>query len=110
MRLCVVDYAQSQFRQYSRLIKDIKPDKKAYKDSMDTWGEDQSADSLVYGQHSKVTNAGVDRMVADLHKQYVFPSTHFCLDRLVIYLLFGSCDEHFGFLSLLSCLVLLSQD
>lgn len=33
--------------------------------------EDVDANSITYGQHGKVTEAGIERMVKDLQEQYV---------------------------------------
>ncbi len=43
-----------------------------YRESQQQWGDDEaSAHTVAYGQHDKVSEAGVDRMVADLQKRYV---------------------------------------
>lgn len=64
------DYQTAQFRQYSRLTKELKPDAEEYGKSMKVWEEQgMGADSLGYGQHDKVSRAGLERLVADLEKQ-----------------------------------------
>eukprot|EP00041_Stephanoeca_diplocostata_P004114 m.40918 g.40918 ORF g.40918 m.40918 type:complete len:219 (+) comp14881_c0_seq3:385-1041(+) len=63
-------YAAAQYRQYTRLTKQLKPDMRAYEKSKQEWGEDDvSADTLAYGQHDAVSKQGLDRMVEDLDKQ-----------------------------------------
>ncbi|XP_032234825.2 pre-mRNA-splicing factor syf2 isoform X2 [Nematostella vectensis] len=65
------DFAQAQQRQYSRLTKQLKPDMSEYKKQKDELGEafTPSVDNLSYGGEGKVSEAGIDRMVADLEKQ-----------------------------------------
>ena len=68
---CAVDYAQAQQRKYNRLIKDIKPNMEEYTASTQAWGDDFGAHSLAQGEIPQATRQGIDRMVADLQKQYV---------------------------------------
>jgi beta-galactosidase GanA len=69
-----VDYQQASFRKYQRLTKSIQPHMDEYKKSVEAWGEDFGAHSLTQGQISEVTQAGVERMAADLEQQYVYVS------------------------------------
>ncbi|XP_046849570.1 pre-mRNA-splicing factor SYF2-like isoform X2 [Xenia sp. Carnegie-2017] len=65
------DFAAAQERQYSRLVKQMKPDLTAYQEQKEKLGERMypSANNIAYGGDGKVSKEGVDRMVADLEKQ-----------------------------------------
>lgn len=64
------DFAAAQFRQYQRLVKQIKPDMEQYVKQRDDTGEEfyATANSLLHGTHVP-TKEGVDRLVADVDKQ-----------------------------------------
>ncbi|XP_072357207.1 pre-mRNA-splicing factor syf2 isoform X1 [Scyliorhinus torazame] len=64
------DFAAAQFRQYQRLVKQIKPDMEEYQKQKDDAGEEfyATANSLMHGNHVP-SKAGVDRLVADVEKQ-----------------------------------------
>ncbi|XP_069751724.1 pre-mRNA-splicing factor syf2 isoform X2 [Narcine bancroftii] len=64
------DFAAAQFRQYQRLVKQIKPDMEQYKKQKNDTGEEfyATANSLLHGTHVP-TKEGVDRLVADVDKQ-----------------------------------------
>ncbi|CAB3980877.1 Pre-mRNA-splicing factor syf2 [Paramuricea clavata] len=65
------DYAAAQQRQYSRLVKQMKPDLAEYQEQKEKLGEQMypTANNISYGGEGKVSKEGVDRMVADLEKQ-----------------------------------------
>nr|CAG4641232.1 EOG090X0ECA [Eulimnadia texana] len=64
------DYEQATIRQYTRLVKDIKPDMNEYEKEKETLGEAFYAEknTIVHGLH-KDTPEAIDRMVKDLNKQ-----------------------------------------
>ncbi|XP_028411281.1 pre-mRNA-splicing factor SYF2-like [Dendronephthya gigantea] len=65
------DYAAAQERQYSRLVKQMKPDLAEYEAKKEQLGDQMypTANNISYGGDGKVSKEGVDRMVADLEKQ-----------------------------------------
>lgn len=64
------DFEQATIRQYSRLVKDIKPNMAEYEKAKEELGDAFYAgrNTIVHGLH-KDTPEAVDRMVQDLHKQ-----------------------------------------
>lgn len=93
----MADYQQAQFRQYQRLTKGIKPDIEAYKQSVEKWGDDFTANSLAYGEHGAVSREGLDRMVEDLKQQCVVNIWRLCTASVFIV----------DLLSMPSCLLIL---
>ena len=67
-----IGFAEAQFRQYERLTRQMEPDLEAYERQKQEMGEDffPGVNTLLHGT-SKVSQAGVDRMAADLEKQWV---------------------------------------
>lgn len=65
------DFAAAQKRQYSRLVKQMKPDLEEYQEQKEKLGDQMfpSANNISYGGEGKVSKTGVNRMVADLEKQ-----------------------------------------
>ncbi len=63
-------FAEAQFRQYERLTRQMEPDLASYERQKQEMGEDffPGVNTLLHGT-SKVSQAGVDRMAADLKKQ-----------------------------------------
>ncbi|BES98820.1 pre-mRNA-splicing factor [Nesidiocoris tenuis] len=64
------DYEQATFRQYTRLVKNIKPDQQAYQEQRKKLGDAfyGGPNTILHGLH-KDTKEGIDRMVEDLEKQ-----------------------------------------
>nr|CAG4651357.1 EOG090X0ECA [Simocephalus serrulatus] len=64
------DFEQATFRQYSRLVQDIKPNMEEYEKAKANLGEAFYAEknTIVHGLHKDSPEA-VNRMVEDLHKQ-----------------------------------------
>ncbi|XP_042194798.1 pre-mRNA-splicing factor syf2 [Callorhinchus milii] len=64
------DFAAAQFRQYQRLVKQIKPDMENYEQQKEDVGEEfyPTSNSLLHGSHVP-SKAGVDRVVADVERQ-----------------------------------------
>ena len=64
-------FAEAQFRQYERLTRQMEPDLESYEKQKQEMGEDffPGVNTLLHGTSSKVSQAGVERMVADLEKQ-----------------------------------------
>uniref|UniRef100_A0A0A9YLK1 Pre-mRNA-splicing factor SYF2 n=1 Tax=Lygus hesperus TaxID=30085 RepID=A0A0A9YLK1_LYGHE len=64
------DYEQATVRQYNRLVKNIKPDMRAYQDQRDNLGDAfyGTPNTILHGLH-KDSKEGIDRMVTDLEKQ-----------------------------------------
>lgn len=71
MIVSIPDFAQAQQRQYERLTKQMEPDLEAYERQKQEMGEDfyPGVNTLLHGSSSKVSQAGIDRMVEDLEKQ-----------------------------------------
>lgn len=67
------DYEQATIRQYNRLVKSIKPDMEKYDHQREKLGDAfyNEKNSILHGQF-KDSKEGIDRMVEDLEKQYVF--------------------------------------
>jgi len=65
------DFATAQFRKYEGLAKQMKPDLEAYQHSKEKLGDAAfpGAHNLLYGCNDKVSERGMDKMVADLEKQ-----------------------------------------
>lgn len=65
------DFASAQFRKYETLTKQMKPDLEQYEQSKEKLGSQAfpGAHNLLYGCNDKVSERGMDRMVADLEKQ-----------------------------------------
>lgn len=65
------DYATAQFRKYETLTKQMKPDIEEYEEIKAKHGESAfpGAHNLMYGSNNKVSEKGIDRMVADIEKQ-----------------------------------------
>ena len=65
-----VGFAAAQERQYDRLTRQLEPDLEVYERQKQEMGESffPGVNTLLHGT-SKVSKAGVDRMVADLEKQ-----------------------------------------
>lgn len=63
-------FAEAQERQYDRLTRQFEPDLEAYERQKQEMGETffPGVNTLLHGTN-KVSQAGVDRMVADLEKQ-----------------------------------------
>lgn len=68
--LCPSGFAEAQYRQYERLSRQMEPDMEAYERQKQEMGEDffPGVNTLLHGT-SKVSQAGVERMVSDLEKQ-----------------------------------------
>lgn len=68
-----IGFAEAQVRQYERLTRQMEPDLESYERQKQEMGEDffPGVNTLLHGTSSKVSQAGVDRMVADLEKQWV---------------------------------------
>ena len=71
------DFAQLQHRQYERQIKQMEPDMAAYEKQKRELGEDfyPGVNTLLHGGEGGVSEAGMERMAADLEKQWVLQST-----------------------------------
>lgn len=67
------DYEQATARQYNRMITNMKVDMDAYNRQKEKLGKAFYAEANTY-LHDKIKDSkeGVDRMVDDLEKQYVF--------------------------------------
>lgn len=67
------DYEQATARQYNRMISNMKVDMDAYQREKERLGKAFYTESNTY-LHDKVKDSkeGIDRMVDDLEKQYVF--------------------------------------
>lgn len=67
------DYEQATVRQYNRLVKQIKPNMDEYERQKEKLGGAFYGDrnTILQGLH-KDTKEGIDRMVDDLEKQWVF--------------------------------------
>lgn len=65
------DFATAQFRKYETLTKQMKPDLEQYERSKEKLGSQAfpGAHNLLYGCNDKVSERGMDRMVADLDQQ-----------------------------------------
>ncbi|XP_014206477.2 pre-mRNA-splicing factor Syf2 [Copidosoma floridanum] len=67
------DFEQATVRQYKSLVKSIKPNMEAYEEAKNTLGSAFYGDknTILHGLHRDKKEA-VDKMVADLDKQYLF--------------------------------------
>jgi len=65
------DFATAQFRKYETLTKQMKPDLESYERSKEKLGSAAfpGAHNLLYGCNDKVSERGMDRMVADMEQQ-----------------------------------------
>lgn len=67
------DYEQATARQYNRMISTMPVDMDAYQRQKDKLGKAFYAESNTYlHDKTKDSKEGIDRMVDDLEKQYVF--------------------------------------
>ena len=66
-----IDFAQLQHRQYERLTKQMEPNLEGYEEQKQKMGADfyPGVNTLLHGGKGGATEAGIDRMVADLEKQ-----------------------------------------
>ena len=65
------DFAQLQHRQYERQTKQMEPDMAAYEKQKRELGEDfyPGVNTLLHGGEGGVSEAGMEKMAADLEKQ-----------------------------------------
>lgn len=72
------DYEQATVRQYKSLVKNIKPNMEAYEEAKNSLGPAFYGDknTILHGLH-KDKKESIDKMVADLEKQYVEVQTFF---------------------------------
>ena len=65
------DFAQLQHRQYERVVKEIEPNMSDYEKQKAKMGADfyPTVNTLLHGGDGGASEAGMDRMVADLDKQ-----------------------------------------
>lgn len=66
-----LDFAQLQHRQYERLTKQMEPDMEDYEKQKQEMGTEfyPGVNTLLHGGKGGATEAGINRMVADLEKQ-----------------------------------------
>lgn len=75
------DYEQATARQYNRMISNMKVDMNAYERQKEKLGKAFYAEANTF-LHDKIKDSkeGIDKMVDDLEKQYVFFFIFFFLD------------------------------